>query len=472
MNQLIALPIYLYLFYIIILTYKEYRSRKRYGSTYTPRQEALGTHTYGFIVVAMTLIGSNLGPADTMGLSEQGAKYGFFFLLFPVCAGLQQILAGRFFATKIAIPETNCITMADRFGDKINPATRVVIGIVTVLQALAFTGILALAGGQILSSSFGMPLTAGILFTAIFVALYTHIGGMNSVIETDVFQTIIIYTVAFIALIASTFLMLSNWSSVPTDWFWKTEGGDFSFRNCISLAVAYFLGEAFLPMYTIRAFVSKKPKDASRAFIVFGSAIILYYAIMIFVGISSNLLIGQNSISDIALVNVMASITTIPWIRSIMAGLAFAGLLGLTHSTLDSVLNAGASSLVIDIVKPIAKIPDNQVRKHIGNSLMLIAIFGTLFSLVSNSLIDILMIGYAVWVPTVVFPFAYVLLYGDKIKTNKSVLIGIIGGCIGYVLGEKLLTDIWIPSILLGFLSNALFFLVNERLSSRQEIKG
>lgn len=467
MNHLAFIPVVVYIAIIIGLLYKEMKRRKISGIP-TARETALGRTSFGALIIAMTLAASNLGPADTMGLSEKGVKYGFFFLIFPLFAGLQHIIAGKFFAQKIALLSENCLTMGDIMSDNITNLTRAIVGIVTVLQALAFTGILALAGGQILTSLIDIPLIIGILITAIFVAIYAYAGGMNAIINTDILQFFIIILVTVLSIVGAACLLINNSGNVEQSWFWRTDGGDFTIRSMLNLMIAYFLGEAFLPMYTIRAFIAKKPKDASKAFMSFGGIIIVYYAIMIFVGISSNLLNNESNISNIAIVNVISSLSNVAWLKWILAGLALTALLSLTHSTLDSVLNAGATALAKDILSPFINFTDVQLEKQIRKSLLLIAMFGTIFSLVSDNLIDILLIGYTIWVPTIVFPFAYIILKKNKLNSKKSVLWGIIGGVLGYVLSEYVFTIIWFPSILIGFLTNIVFLLSNEYLARKK----
>jgi len=459
-----SIPVIIYVFVILFLLYNELIFRKTHGRP-SARDTALGRSYFGAIVIAMTLIGSNLGPADTIGLSEEGAKYGFFFLIFPFFAGLQHIIAGKFFAHKIAFQSGDCITMGDKMKHSITKSTRVIVGIITVLQALAFTGILTLAGGQVLESLYNVPITIGVLITAIFVAIYSYAGGMNAIIKTDVVQFWIIVGVAIIAIVTATLIIINNINVIEGHIFWQPGGGDFTPKSLIALVIAYFLGEAFLPMYTIRAYISKKPRDASRAFTIFGIAIILYYAIMIYIGVSSNLVKDDAFISEIVLVKVISSLTGIIWLKWILAGLAFTALLSLTHSTLDSVLNAGASALAIDILKPFIEFTNAQLEKQIKNGLILIALFGTVFSLVSDNLIEILLIGYTIWVPTVVFPFAYIIMKQNKVRSNYSTIWGITGGVIGYFAAEIFLNELWIPSILIGFISNASMFLLCELAS-------
>ena len=101
MKTIAFIPIAIYSLAILYFLYLEIWRKNKSGVIQTARDTALGTTNFTVVAVSMTLIGSNLGPADTMGLSEEGAKYGFFFLLFPALAGIQQIITGIFFAIKL-----------------------------------------------------------------------------------------------------------------------------------------------------------------------------------------------------------------------------------------------------------------------------------------------------------------------------------------------------------------------------------
>lgn len=468
MKTIAFIPIVIYVLIIFYFLYLEFHRKQKSGAIQSARDTALGTSSFAIIAVGMTLIGSNLGPADTMGLSEEGAKYGFFFLIFPALAGVQQIISGLFFANKIAAHSSDCITMGDIFEKLFSPITKVIVGGFTVLQALAFTGILALAGGQILSTFFDIPIISGVLFTAIFVGLYTFIGGMNSVIKTDLIQFYIISVFAILSLVAALLILSKNWNLVETSIFWRPESGNFTIRNTLNLMIAYFLGEAFLPMYSIRAFIVKDKRKASYSFFIFGGFIIIYYSIMTLAGISSNFIDANSAISSIAIVNTVSSIFHVVWLKYLIGGVALTALLGLTHSTLDSVLNAGATSLVKDVFGYFIEFSDNQLKNNINISILVIAIFGTFFSILSNNLIEILLIGYTVWVPTVVFPFGYSLLFPNKIKSKNSAIWGIVGGVFGWSLSQYIFKDLFIPPILFGFFTNVIFFILNERFSKKK----
>lgn len=463
MSYYLIIPSVIYVVSIILLLLKEVKSNP--PSKLTARETVLGTKKLSFAVIAITLVGTNLGPADTIGIPEEGFTAGFLFLIFPALAGIQHIISGHYFAEKIASYSASSLTMGDIFGKSFNKYTRVIVGLIIVLQTLAFTGILALAGGQLLTSIFGWDLISGVLITAIFVAGYTYIGGMNSIINTDKLQFTLVIGILVLAFISATIILLLNSPiEIESEWFWRAEGRDYSIKSMITLAAAYFLGEAFLPIYSIRAFIADKPGAARKAFMAFGGFIIIYYVIMILSGISMNALDPSGSISEMAIVNVISNIgSDIVWLKYLLGGITLAALLGLTHSTLDSILNAGATSLVQDVIDPFIDMEDEKRRNRMKNAVIFLALFGTIFSLTSQNLIDILIIGYTIWVPTVVFPFGYILIKDGQVNSKWSAIVGIFFGISSYFIFDSLQIDIYIPSIIVGFVCNAIGFSLSEK---------
>jgi solute:Na+ symporter, SSS family len=468
MNQVLILtPLLAYLLALMVMLWREMKAQQSRPEANSAREEALGTRNYGTVAVAMTLIGSNLGPADTLGLSDQAKKVGFFFLMFPVLAGLQQIICGLFFAEKIRQHSADCMTVGDILATRFSRLTQLFAGLVTVAQALAFTGILCLAGGQVLHAFFGWHQSYGVVFTAIFVGTYTALGGMNAVIKTDILQFWVIVAGASLAVLGAILLLARSPFPIPQEWFWRPDPQEFTARNMLTLGAGYFLGEAFLPMYSIRALITGARASARRAFVAFGGGIALYYVAMMLVGISANVLQGSGTGTEMVFVDVVSSLGGSTPFRWFLAGISMTALMGLTHSTLDSVLNAGATALVRDVVGAYFPLSDSSQRGFMKRGIIVISLLGTIFSVLSNDLIDILMIGYTVWVPTIVIPFGYVLLRGSQVRWRHSATVGILAGVVGLVVGSKL-PMIAIPPILVGFIANGIAFSVAELTHSAQ----
>ncbi|MEK6259505.1 MAG: sodium:solute symporter family protein [Planctomycetota bacterium] len=460
-TTLVLLPFFVYLGAITCDLLYQALLRRRTGAAISAREEALGPRGYGTLTIAMTLAASNLGPADTLALSEQGAKYGVFFLMFPLCAALQHIFSGFLFAGRLQEIQNENMTIGDVLFHSFGRGTQFLAGLVTVAQALAFTGVLALAGGQILNAFLGWSLPWAILATALFVAAYTGVGGMAAVVSSDRIQMGFLTFAGAIAGVAAISLLVSNTSIIEPEWLWNPDKTEFSVRMMLSLACGYFLGEALLPMYSIRAMMAASPSSAKRAFVIGGCFMAVWYATMIVVGISSHLLSEPQTGTSLLFVNVLASITSIAWLRSLLAGVAMVGLLALTHSTLDSVLNAGASSLAKDVLGAYVKLSDESLRSYMRSGVFIIAIIGTVFSIIKQDLIDILMIGYSVWVPTIVFPLGFVLVWSKTPKSKNSAVWGIAGGLVGYFVADRIPAFV-LPPMLVGFIANAFAFVVSE----------
>jgi len=436
---------------------------KRPNRAATAREEALGTGKVGQLILTMTLVATVLGPADTLALADQGKKYGLFFVIFPFCAALQHFVTGQWFAGRINKQSVDCVTLGDIMQKHYNRTAKFLAGLVTVAQALAFTGVLALAGGQVLQAFLGWPVAYGIVATAGFVGIYTTIGGMNAVLRTDRIQFWCLIAMGLTALLSAIILLGGRWSDVNPEWFWRRDVAEFPAQTIASIAIAYFLGEALLPVYAVRGLIAATPQQAASAFRRTGGIIALWYLGMIVIGIAGNLLTGSVSRTDLTFVDVLATLGPSPAIQAVLCGLALAGILALVHSTFDSILNAGASAFARDVVGCWITLSDEAERAFMKRAVIIIALFGTLFSLIKADLIDILLIGYTIWVPTMVLPLAYVLLRGDRANWAWSAVAATAAGVAAYF-SWKAWQPIPIPEILVGFVVNAIVLLGAERV--------
>ena len=432
----------------------------RRRTAHTMRAEAHGDKPFGLAMVTVTLVATVIGPADTLALADQGRTYGLFFLVFPLFAAAQHLVTGIFFADKLNREAKQCLTIGEIMGRYYNKPAQVLTGAIVAVQALAFTGILCLAAGQILQAFFNLPPSYGIVGTALFVGLYTTFGGMNAVVFTDKIQFAVQVALGVTATITAGVIVFGKASPVPLSW-WAPDYTEYTTSKIIIVAISYFLGEALLPVYAVRGMISASPDAAKRAFKITAGLIAVWYVMMSVVGVAAQRVPGSPSGTKFALVDVVAFAIANPIARAFAVGLVLAGLFGIIHSTLDAILNAGATSVTRDVLGSFVSLSDKDEVGFLHRVALLIAVFGTIFSIAKTNLIDALLVGYAVWVPTMVFPLAYALIRKDRVRRRSSALIGVVAGGVGYFVGEAAALP-WMPGILLGLLVNALAVSISE----------
>lgn len=233
--------------------------------------EALGSQRYGAVVIGVAIAETMLGPADAMALSQNGLKYGLLWAIFPLGAALAQFVAGTFFVQRIYEQYAGRFSIGDIFSERCGKSARVVVGLVVVAQAIAFSGVLVLAGGQVLESFLGVNKLYGMLISAIVVGSYTAFGGISAVIRTNKLQAGFAWSVTVLALVGAIVLaMTSSGFDIQRVVVKEAFVQDHSFKVGVALFTAYFMGELLLPAYAMRALIAKDAPSARRGFVLAG----------------------------------------------------------------------------------------------------------------------------------------------------------------------------------------------------------
>jgi Na+/pantothenate symporter len=89
----------------------------------------------------------------------------------------------------------------------------------------------------------------------------------------------------------------------------------------------------------------------------------------------------------------------------------------------------------------------------------MIGVFGSTLAFSSTNLVDILFLGYSVWVPTIVVPFAFALYRREHKGSTLAATSGILAGIIGYAVAQFLKLAM-VPPLVLGLVCNLIVFLV------------
>ncbi|MBA7621575.1 hypothetical protein ES703_28939 [subsurface metagenome] len=194
--------------------------------------------------------------------------------------------------------------------------------------------------------------------------LYVILGGLYSVVVTDVIQTIILTIssifIAYIAWCKLTPELLSNlpegWSSLGVPWriegFSGTDNAHFEFFG--ALVIVWVLKGLLLnaggpaQMYDFQRFLAARDaRDAAKVGAVWSAFLIVRWAMV--AGIALLAITGVTGVTDSEKVMPLVLLEFLPiGIR----GIVVAGLLAAFMSTFSSTVNSGASFIVRDIWQP------------------------------------------------------------------------------------------------------------------------
>jgi SSS family solute:Na+ symporter len=254
---------------------------------------------------------------------------------------------------------------------------------------------MAHAGKVVLNDIFGLPGWSSVIIVVGVTALYTTFGGLRASVITDAFQ---FSTFAILLPVTLLFALLFHLQG-GTAGFAKeaaaaTAAGldSASPIEIVGLVAAFLLGETLIPPYANRALASRTTRISRNGFILAGLFSMVWFMVMIALGIVSRSIIPEGTGEDHVLLNL---------VKSIMPAGGYALLLvvlvSVVMSSLDSLLNAGAVAFTQDIVKPFVKVPDTTALNIGRCATIVIAAIAAVCVPAVPSIIDGLLICYTIW---------------------------------------------------------------------------
>ena len=296
-------------------------------------------------------------------------------------------------------------------------------------------------GGKTLNITFGLPVTIGIVLSAIVVILYAILGGFFSVVWTDVIQAILmiitLVVTPIVALVAIARSGLSITTALATagggvnSWVGGTIG--FSIGLLIVNNFSWFFGYlGGQPQLDARWMAMKSDKDVK---VGAGIAIVwtlLAYTGAIVLGLAAIALYGQGVVADPEQILPYMLIDLMPaW----LAGLLLAGAVAAMMSTADSQLLIATSSISEDIIhKSLKKNIDDRTLVLVSRiTILVVGAIALVLAFTSKSLIYTLV--HFAWAGIgCSFSPAVILSFFWKRFSTRGVIASLVSGFVVTVL--------------------------------------
>ena len=209
----------------------------------------------------------------------------------------------------------------------------------------------------------GWPVVPVIIFTGVFIALYTIVGGIGAVIWTDVLQSFVLLLGGLLSVLYLAWQFPGGLGEIIEigHAHGKFNLGPTAFQlsertvwtviilGCFS-AVAYHADQNLVQRYV----AVKSTREARKATILYGAIAVPTWAFFFFLG---SCLFAYFQVHDDPQVAQLSHEQVFPYfiltrLPPGVAGVVVAGVLSAAMSSVDSTLNAIAAVTVVDIVKP------------------------------------------------------------------------------------------------------------------------
>ena len=353
-------------------------------------------------LVAFGMIGASLSGVTFISVpgAVESNEFGYLQVVFGYFFGYL-IIAYVLLPLYYKLNLTSIYTyLEERFG-RLSYKTGAVAFLISRTVGAAFRLFLVAQVLQLLIfDSFNIPFPVTVVITIALIWLYTHRGGIKTIIFTDTLQTLFMLVSVVVTLVfLASALGLSSLSDV------------YEYVKAEDMSKVFFFDDANDPQYFWKSFLSgifititmtgldqdmmqknltcKNLRDAQKNMISFSVILIFVNILFLALGLLLTQYALQNGITA-KKDNLFPTIAMLPEIGQVTSAFFILGLIAAAYSSADSALTSLTTSFCIDIIG-LEKKPDDErksIRKkvHIGFSVvlvMVIILFDLLFKDVS-----------------------------------------------------------------------------------------
>ncbi len=356
---------------------------------------AIAGGTLPIYLILFTDVATIMGAGNFVGHAAQGYKIGMLDIPFIIGEQGSKIIFALIFAGLAGRFTYN--TLSEMMDDLIvrDKFTRALVGFLTACIMIAWVGGQAKGMGDIFAAFTGAnPIPIIMMFNAVFI-VYTFLGGIYSVVWTDLLQGIIVVVFAFIfygyALAPVNFSMsilqqklaevgaaeLGTISNVPFGVILKN-----FVTGCFGILAAQ--------IYWQRCFAAKDSKTARNGMLVSGIAAVIFVSLTAIVGIVTKTLNPNLADPNQAMPWLMMNYTPM-WVLAVV----FTLILAAAMSSADSNLNSAAVIIANDMIRPFAPhLNDKQLVKYTQYITIIVGVFSALAAIYSSSIIGLFSKAY------------------------------------------------------------------------------
>ncbi len=380
--------------------------------------------------------GRSLGPWVTAMSAEASDMSGWLLMGLPGVAywcGLADaawtaigLAVGTYFnwlivskrLRRYSVRANNAITLPDFFSNRFRESKKVIMTLAAVFILIFFTVYAAscfVTCGKLFSTLFGAPYVTMMILGAVFVLLYTILGGFLAESASDFMQAIVMVIALGVIVVISTVsagglgAVMENAQSIPGffEFFGLAtpslneageqivtagapvfgEASNYGLLNVFSM-LAWGLGYFGMPQVLLRFMAIRKEEELKYSRRIAMVWVVVSLAVAVFIGIVGRSLYPTAHLTKSGAESIFITLATSS-LPAILAGFVMAGILAATISSSDSYLLIAASAFAKNIYQGVCKkkATDKQVMVVTRITLLVIALIAVVIALDENSVI-------------------------------------------------------------------------------------
>ena len=319
---------------------------------------------------------------------------------------------------RYSIKAGNSITLPEFFSNRFKENKKIIMTLAALFILVFFTVYTAscfVTCGKLFSTLFGLPYMEMMIVGAIFVLLYTLLGGFLAESASDFMQGVVMILALTVIVVLSVISaggignVLENARAVPgfLDFFglatpvledgvqvvkdgapvFESVAAPYGLLSICSM-LAWGLGYFGMPQVLLRFMAIRKEEELKSSRRIAMIWVIISLAVAVFIGIIGRHLFPIEHLTKTSAENIFITLATSS-LPPIIAGFVMAGILAATISSSDSYLLIAASAFAKNIFQGAFKknATDKQVMIMSRITLLIIAVIAIIMAIDENSVI-------------------------------------------------------------------------------------
>ncbi len=313
------------------------------------RNYAIANKMYGTGTLVLTYMATNFAGAGLINDTAQVFANGIIMAVARVGLILLYVLLGLFIVPKAA-NFGHCITMGDLMEHFYDKYGKIIAGILGLLTSLCIASMEMIVLGIIFESLLGIKASWGVAIGGLVLTIYSAHGGIKAVTTTDVLQfAILIVVIPITATMAVGHVggIQELFTKVPTVKFEIFNHERFSYYATLFLMWTILPAGLIDPAIIQRLLMAKRPSQIRKQYLIIAALDPSLNIILMLIGLAGLVLYPTIEATQV-FPHIVQELLPVG-----IKGLAIAGVLAVSMSTIDSYLHASGLTFTHDVLKPI-----------------------------------------------------------------------------------------------------------------------
>ena len=287
-----------------------------------------------------------IGGGATFGAARLSYEHGISGGWIAIMYGLGLMTMGALLSSRLA--SLRVLSISEMLERRYSGAARYLSAVISTVYAAMLTVVQVIAIGTVLNTFLGWDMRLSMLAGGCIAVAYTLLGGMCSIVFTDLVQFFLMVFGVFVFLVPAGAAKIGGWgalvAAVPAG-FWNPVG--IGWDRLLMYFLLMYLGIMIGQDIWQRIFTARDATVARRGTFCAGLFSIFWGAAMGLCGIMAFALYPELEHSQLALASVVVGV-----MPTRLMGVVLAGLLSALMSSCSGQLLAAATLLVNDLLVP------------------------------------------------------------------------------------------------------------------------